>query len=149
MSRTENVELAVLCLLTEGDRILLQNRVKRDWHGYALPGGHVEPGESFVDAVIREMEEETGLTVIQPRLVGVKQFPIENGRYLVLLFRADSYEGTLRSSEEGRMEWVRYDALSGLPTVDDFGELLAVMNSPDLSEFQYLIDGEQWTVSLK
>lgn len=47
------------------------------------------------------------------------------------------------------MEWVRYDALSGLPTVDDFGELLAVMNSPDLSEFQYLIDGEQWTVSLK
>jgi 8-oxo-dGTP diphosphatase len=149
MSRTENVELAVLCLLTEGDRILLQNRVKRDWHGYALPGGHVEPGESFVDAVIREMEEETGLTVIRPRLVGVKQFPIENGRYLVLLFRADSYEGTLRSSEEGRMEWVRYDALSGLPTVDDFGELLAVMNSPDLSEFQYLIDGEQWTVSLK
>ena len=149
MSRTENVELAVLCLLTEGDRILLQNRVKRDWHGYALPGGHVEPGESFVDAVIREREEETGLTVIQPRLVGVKQFPIENGRYLVLLFRADSYEGTLRSSEEGRMEWVRYDALSGLPTVDDFGELLTVMNSPDLSEFQYLIDGEQWTVSLK
>ena len=59
MSRTEKVELAVLCLLTEGDRILLQNRVKRDWHGYALPGGHVEPGESFVDAVIREMEEET------------------------------------------------------------------------------------------
>ncbi len=149
MSRTENVELAVLCLLTEGDRILLQNRVKRDWHGYALPGGHVEPGESFVDAVIREMEEETGLTVIRPRLVGVKQFSIENGRYLVLLFRADSYEGTLRSSEEGRMEWVRYDVLSGLPTVDDFGELLAVMNSPDLSEFQYLIDGEQWTVSLK
>ncbi len=149
MDRSEQVELAVLCLLTEGDRILLQNRVKRDWHGYALPGGHVEPGESFVDAVIREMEEETGLTVIQPRLVGVKQFPIENGRYLVLLFRADSYEGTLRSSEEGRMEWVRYDALSGLPTVDDFGELLAVMNSPDLSEFQYLIDGEQWTVSLK
>ena len=149
MSRTENVELAVLCLLTEGDRILLQNRAKRDWHGYALPGGHVEPGESFVDAVIREMEEETGLTVIRPRLVGVKQFPIENGRYLVLLFRAGSYEGTLRSSEEGRMEWVRYDALSGLPTVDDFGELLAVMNSPDLSEFQYLIDGEQWTVSLK
>ena len=49
MSRTENVELTVLCLITDGDRILLQNRTKNDWQGYTLPGGHVEPGESFVD----------------------------------------------------------------------------------------------------
>ena len=88
MSRTENAELTVLCLIEDGGRILLQNRIKNDWHGYSLPGGHVEPGESFVDAVIREMKEETGLTVIEPRLAGVKQFPIENGRYVVLLFKA-------------------------------------------------------------
>ena len=62
MSRTENVELTVLCLITDDDRMLLQNRIKKDWQGYTLPGGHVEPGESFVDAVIREMKEETGLT---------------------------------------------------------------------------------------
>ena len=86
MSKTENVELTVLCLIEDGDKILLQNRVKKDWRGYALPGGHVEPGESFVDAVIREMKEETGLTILNPRLVGVKQFPLENGRYVVLLF---------------------------------------------------------------
>ena len=42
MSRTENVELTVLCLITEGDRILLQNRTKNDWQGYTLPGGHVD-----------------------------------------------------------------------------------------------------------
>ena len=85
MSRTENVELAVVCLLEDGGRVLLQNRKKEDWHGWALPGGHVEPGESFVDAAIREMQEETGLTIRNPRLVGVKQFPIEAGRYVVLL----------------------------------------------------------------
>ena len=73
MSRTENVELTVLCLITDGDRMLLQNRIKNDWKGYTLPGGHVEAGESFVDAVIREMKEETGLDVKNPRLVGVKQ----------------------------------------------------------------------------
>ena len=59
MARTENVELTVLCLVYKGDRILLQNRIKKDWRGYTLPGGHVEPGESIVDAVIREMQEDT------------------------------------------------------------------------------------------
>ena len=55
MNRTENVELTVLCLIQDGDRTLLQNRVKKDWEGYTLPGGHVEPGESFVDAVKRNL----------------------------------------------------------------------------------------------
>lgn len=95
MSRTENVELTVLCLIEDGNKILLQNRAKKDWQGYALPGGHVEPGESFVDAVIREMKEETGLTILDPRLVGVKQFPLENGRYVVLLFKATQWSGDL------------------------------------------------------
>ena len=69
MSRTENVELTVLCLITDGDKMLLQNRIKNDWQGYTLPGGHVEPGESFVDAVIREMKEETGLEKEKTRLL--------------------------------------------------------------------------------
>ena len=149
MRKTESIELTVLCLIEDGDRILLQNRVKNDWHGYALPGGHVEPGESVVDAVIREMKEETGLTVLAPRLVGVKQFPIESGRYLVLLFKAIHCTGELRSSEEGHMEWIEYSRLPELQTVDDFDELLRVINSPELTEFQYLVSGDEWTVSVK
>ena len=149
MGRTETVELTVRCLLTDGSRMLLQNRVKADWRGYALPGGHVEPGESFVDAVIREMREETGLTVIAPRLAGVKQFPIEGGRYVVLLFKAERYTGTLRSSEEGQMEWIPFDRLGEVQTVDDFNELLRVIKDPDLSEFQYTIAGDRWQVHLK
>ena len=85
---TEKVELTVLCLVHRDGWYLLQDRVKEDWRGYALPGGHIEPGESIVDAVIREMKEESGLTVLHPRLCGVKQFPIEGGRYLVFLFEA-------------------------------------------------------------
>lgn len=149
MSRTENAELTVLCLVEDGDRILLQDRVKEDWRGYALPGGHVEPGESFVGAVIREMKEETGLTVLDPRLAGVKQFPTENGRYVVLLFKATRWSGELRSSEEGRMEWIRYGDLSKVKTVDDLGDLLKVMNTPELTEFQYLVSGDEWTVSIR
>lgn len=149
MGRTENVELAVLCLIQDGDRILLQNRIKNDWRGYALPGGHVEPGESFVDAVIREMKEESGLTILDPRLVGVKQFHLENGRYIVLLFKATQWSGDLISSDEGQMEWIKYSDLSTVKTVNDFDDLLKVMNTPELTEFQYLISGDEWTVSIK
>ena len=59
MERREWAEMTVLCLIEREGEYLLQDRVKKDWKGYTLPGGHVEPGESIVDAVVREMQEET------------------------------------------------------------------------------------------
>ena len=149
MARTENVELTVLCLIQNGDEYLLQDRVKEDWKGYTLPGGHIETGESVVDAVIREMKEETGLTVLNPRLCGVKQFPIANGRYLVFLFYADRFEGEVVSSEEGSMHWIPKDKLSDIDAVEDLGELLSVMLDENLSEFQYIIEDGEWKMILK
>lgn len=144
MGRTENAEFTVLCLIEDGSRVLLQDRVKADWKGYTLPGGHVENGESFVDAVIREMKEETGLDIFEPKLVGVKQFPIDGGRYIVMLYKATKFSGEVISSEEGRMEWVEYSRLSEISTVADFEELLEVMNSDKLSEFRYIIEDGKW-----
>jgi 8-oxo-dGTP diphosphatase len=149
MSRTENVELTVLCLVTQRDRILLQNRVKEDWKGYALPGGHVEPGESVVDAVIREMSEETGLTIFDPKLCGIKQFPLKNGRYIVFLFKTDRFEGELRSSAEGIVEWVHRGALGQLDAVEDLDKLLDVMERDDLTEFQYILEAGKWIPVLR
>ena len=148
MERTETCELTMLCLIYRGREILLQNRVKRDWAGYTLPGGHVEPGESFVEACIREMREETGLTVSNVRLCGVKQFPQGDNRYIVFLFKTDSFEGKLCSSEEGRMEWVSLDRLEEYSTVSDLRELLAVMLRDELNEFQYTIEDGRWMVNL-
>lgn len=149
MSRSEKVELTVLCLLEQDGFIFLQDRLAADWRGYTLPGGHVEPNEGFVDAVVREMQEETGLTVLDPRLCGIKQFPTAEGRYVVLLFRASAYTGQLRSSDEGQMHWVPLTELSSVNLVPDFRELLQVMKSDDLSEFCYVLDGDQWNVVLK
>ena len=56
MSRTERVELTVLCLVRSGDEYLLQDRVKKEWQGFTLPGGHVEQGESIVSRYNRSWE---------------------------------------------------------------------------------------------
>lgn len=149
MSRIENVELTVLCLVHNENQYLLQDRVKKDWKGYTLPGGHIEQGESIVDAVIREMKEETGLTIQNPKLCGVKQFPIEGGRYIVFLFTADKYSGELISSEEGTMHWINKDELSQVNLVSDFEELLQVMLDENLNEFQYVIEDEEWNIIIK
>ena len=144
--RTESVELIVLCLIHKNGRYLLQDRIKNDWKGYTLPGGHIEPGESIVDAVIREMQEETGLMISHPHLCGVKQFPLEEGRYIVFLFETEEFEGDLRSSEEGTMHWIDERELSKVNLVEDFEDLIEVMLDDELVEFQYVIEDGEWLV---
>lgn len=134
--RTENVELTNLCMIKKGESYLLQNRIKKDWAGYTFPGGHVEPGESIVMSVIREIKEETGLTIKDPRLVGIKQFPILNGRYIVFLFEADEFMGEIKDSEEGKVGWFTKEELNNLNLVNDFMELLEVFEG-NSTEFIY------------
>ena len=147
--RTEQVELTVVCLIHNEDSFLLQDRVKEDWKGYAFPGGHIEPGESIVDAVVREMKEETGIMIKSPRLCGIKQFPIEGGRYIVFLFETDQFEGKIVDSDEGKMYWVKKSELSNVNLVGDFDELIEVMLSDTLTEFQYIFENGEWIIVKK
>ena len=107
MSRTEITELTVLCLVQDGDRYLLQHRLKKDWPGFTLPGGHIEPGESIVDAVIREVKEETGLTLKKYQYRGLITFVSNQwGTEYMHLFTATEYEGEIKECDEGNLEWV-------------------------------------------
>ncbi|MDE6879927.1 MAG: 8-oxo-dGTP diphosphatase [Oscillospiraceae bacterium] len=150
MAERESVELTVMCMVCDGQgNVLVEDRVKQNWPGVTFPGGHVELGESFVEAVVREVREETGLTIQNPRLCGVKQFPLsDGGRYVLLLFRADQFTGGLVSSGEGEVFWVERAALHTYPLAMDFGEMVRVMESEELSEFFYEVDGDKWRVRL-
>lgn len=146
MNRTEPVELANLCMIYDGDRFVLQNRIKKDWRGYTFPGGHVEPNESIIDSVIREMKEETGLTIRNPKLCGIKQFKGDYGRYIVFLYKTNEFEGELQDSEEGNVVWVNRSEWNNFKTVNHFQELLDVFDKEELSEFLY---DDEWNPILK
>ena len=104
-----------------------------------------------LQAIIREIYEETGLSIREPKLCGVKQFQTdEDERYIVLLFKTDKFEGTLTSSDEGEMRWIDRNSLKDYTLVNDFMELLKVFDSDYYSEFMYErnISGDDWLIRL-
>ena len=140
MGRKETVELTNMCMVEDGKgNVLVQNRLDPNWSGIVYPGGHVEAGESITASVIREIREETGLTIENPTLCGVKQFWLDNGvRYIVFLFRADTFTGELHGSEEGDAFWLPREELFEHQTVESFEGLVHVFETPECSEVYYL-----------
>ena len=142
MSRIEEVELTNMCMICDGKgNVLVQNKVNHPtWHGWNFPGGHVEPGEYVTPSVIREMKEETGLTVEAPRLCGIKEFhkSKDGKRYIVFLYISDKFTGELKSSGEGEIFWYPLSELAKSDKlIDGFGEMLTVFTDESISEVYY------------
>lgn len=150
MSRSEPAIFTNMCMISDGrGNVLVQDRRNPDWPGITFPGGHVEKGESFVDSVIREVFEETGLTVENPLLCGIKQFQTgDDERYVVLFYRADRFSGELKSSDEGEVFWVKRECLPNLPLSIDFLYMVRIFESDTLSEFYYTKESGDWSFRL-
>lgn len=140
MARTETIELTNMCLLCNGEQVLVENRRKKEWPGITFPGGHVELGESFHQAMIREFFEETGLTLLDPKLCGIKQFFVNETRYIVLLYRATKFSGDLRSSSEGEIFWLPERDLLKQDLAKTFAEMYKVFADDTLSEIYQVQD---------
>lgn len=141
MPRTSQVILTNMCLIEDGQgNIVMQIRdpERYAWYGAALPGGHIEEGESLHEAVLREVYEETGLRISNPKLVGVKHWhTVDQIRYLVFLYRTTEFEGELRSTEEGEVLWVKRSQVPEMDLAYDLLNLLKVFEEEDLSEMFY------------
>ena len=139
MSRSEQAIFTNLCMVYDhAGNILVQDRKDPSWPGLCFPGGHVEPGESFVKSVIREVWEETGLTIENPQICSTKQFQTRNGeRYVLLFYKTNRFHGELKSSEEGEVFWIPRNQLTNYKLANDFTEMVQVMERDDLSEFYY------------
>lgn len=108
MKRVSQTILTNMCMVCDGDRILVEDKQNSSYNGVTFPGGHIEIGESLADSIIREVFEETGLTIRNPKLCGIYDWMAEeNVRYFVLIYKATEFSGELCSSDEGAVRWIR------------------------------------------
>lgn len=151
MARTEIVTITNMCMVYSGEKVLVQDKIDDDnWKGITFPGGHVEKEEPFTDAVIREVKEETGLIISNPVLCGVKDWINDDGsRYMVLLYKTDTFEGELSDSKEGKVYWIERNDIYKMQTAHDMDLLLEVFMDENLSEFYYERKNGKWMPILK
>ena len=111
--------LATLCYIKHNGHTLMVYRNKKPndihegkWNGL---GGKFEPGESPEECVAREVWEESGLQIRNPRLHGLLMFPNFKGHdWYVFVFTAREFEGDLIDSPEGKLEWIQDEVLTSL-----------------------------------
>ena len=112
---------ATLCYVRKNGKTLMMHRVKKandihegKWNGL---GGKMESGESPEDCVVREVHEESGLRIRKPALRGILTFPEFDGQndWIVFLYTASSFSGSVTECKEGWLEWIPTARLARLP----------------------------------
>ena len=123
---------AVFCVLTSGDYYLLLKRYKEPHKGKYVPvGGKIESYESPKEAVIREVEEETGISITEPKLFGTlaETSPVDYN-WISYIYTKEVEMTPNMTSDEGILEWIHISALESISTPPT-----------DLKIFQYIRKG--------
>lgn len=111
--------MTTLCYIEKNNSYLMLHRIKKEkdinkdkWIGI---GGHFETGESPEDCLLREVKEETGLTLTSYQFRGIITFICDDiTDYYICLYTANGFTGELKECNEGTLEWVAKENLSTL-----------------------------------
>lgn len=149
-------ELTTLCYIEHDDSYLMMHRTKKEkdinkdkWIGI---GGHFEYGESPDECLLREVDEETGLTLTSYTARGVITFIYgENVVEYMHLYTADGFTGEIHECDEGELVWVPKEKVMELPIWEGDKIFLRLLNErKDFFSLKLVYDVEgtllEWSV---
>jgi 8-oxo-dGTP diphosphatase len=125
--------LAVSAAIVRDGHVLVVRRTRAPAHGlFTLPGGAVEAGETLAEAVVREVREETELTIEPVALAGYREVILRDAEdriqrhFVILAFAARWIAGEPRlNAELAEARWLRPSALAALATTEGLAEIVA------------------------
>ena len=124
------MKMTTLCYIENNDCYLMLHRTKKKkdvnkdkWIGV---GGHAEGNETPQECLLREVKEETGLSLTSYKFRGLITF-ISDEYEMMCLFTADGYTGELITCDEGELEWVKKSDVPQLPTWEGDAQFLKLL----------------------
>jgi 8-oxo-dGTP diphosphatase len=141
--------LATLCYIKRDDQTLMVHRNKKPndihagkWNGL---GGKFEPGETPEECVVREVREESGLEIVDPRLQGLVMFPgFKGADWYVFVFTATNFTGDLIPSPEGDLCWVPDEELESLPLWPSDHIFLPWLKEEKFFSAKFMYEGDKY-----
>ena len=128
------------CYLKKDNKVLMIKFAKKWGNVYAPPGGKFEIGETPLDCITREYYEETGLTLINPRLQGISYWK-DSKEGIIFIYTAEDFKGDIKTvSEEGTLKWIELDDLNSIRQFEQNEKFTPYLFKDVLFEGKFLLD---------
>ncbi len=133
--------ISTVCYLSKNNETLFLQFNKKWGQVYSPPGGKMEYGESPLECIIREYEEETGLTLKNPKLKGYSYWNFIDEEYgVIFIYTASEYSGTIKESIEGKLFWIKNEKISNLKQFDMNSKFNDLIFSDEMFEANMKLD---------